>query len=148
MDPNKKWCSYKSKQPGLAYEIAISAPDGNLIWVNGPFPAGTHDLDIYQKPDGLMSRLPVGKKLIADTGYAKKELQMQLSIRNPLDSDDVKLFKKRVRAKHENFNALLKNFRALEDRFRHGVNNHKTVMIAGCVLVQYEINNGHPLLEL
>jgi hypothetical protein len=133
------------KQAALAYELGISIWNNRLVWVNGPFPAGQSDLTIYRKPNGLKSKIPPGKKVIADQGYPDEP---QCSIRNPFDTPEVKLLKKRAKARHETFNGRLKFFSILEVRFRHGVRKHKAVFEAVCVLVQYELENGHPLFEV
>jgi len=119
-EPSSKWCSHKHKSAGLSYELGISIYKNKLVWINGPFKAATHDKTIFKKD--LAKKIPAGKKAIADRGYNGKACQHQLSIRNPRDSDGLKEFKMRVRARHENFNARIKNFNILEARFRHGVN--------------------------
>ena len=60
----------------------------------------------------------------------------------------VKSFKRRARARHETFNGRLKNFKILAERFRHGVPKHKAVFEAICVIVQYDMENGHPMFDV
>ena len=91
------------------------------------------------------SKIPVGKRLIGDCGYPNEP---QVSIRNSRDSPEVKNFKKRVRARHETFNGRIKAFKALAERFRHGHEKHKVVFESICVIVQYEMENGHPLFSV
>ena len=55
-----------------------------------------------------------------------------------------------VRARHENFNARLKCFKIFSETFRGSwgkKEEHKMVFEAICILVQYEMENGHPLME-
>ena len=85
-----------------------------------------------------------GEKVIADTIYADPTC----SIRNPLDTPEVKLFKKRARARHENFNGRLKIFGVISGKFRHGHEKHKSVFEAVCVITQYQLENGHPLFDV
>jgi hypothetical protein len=106
--PNSQWCSHKSKSAGLAYELAVSIFDGKLVWVNGPFPAGQNDIQMYRKDDGLKSKIPAGKRVIADQGYLG---EAQITTRNSQDSPAVKAFKRRVKARQETFNSRIKNFR-------------------------------------
>jgi len=49
--------------------FGIHIRTGNVIWVNGPFPAGDTDLVIFRKDGGLKQRIPPGKKVIADKIY-------------------------------------------------------------------------------
>jgi DDE superfamily endonuclease len=150
-DPDKKWFSHKHKRAGVVYELAISIYYGSLIWINGPFPAGQSDLTVFRKPNGLKSKIPEGKKIIADQGYLAEST---LSTRNSLDTDAVKKLKNRAKARHEVFNGLLKNFAIVSTRFRttKGSENeilekHKTVFEGCAVLVVYEVEDSHPLFQ-
>ena len=60
----------------------------------------------------------------------------------------MKDFKRRARARHETVNGRLKVFKILAERFRHGVEKHQTVLEAVCVLLQCELENGHPLFDV
>jgi hypothetical protein len=146
-EPSSKWCSHKHKSAGLAYELGISIYKNRLVWIKGPFKAAAHDRTIFLT-EGLADKIPAGKKVVADRGYTGEKCKEKLSIRNPRDSDALKQFKRRVRARHENFNARIKMFKILEERFRHGVKRHKAVLEAVCVLVQYDLENGHPLFDV
>ena len=146
-EPDARWCSHKHKSAGLVYELAISIYKSNIVWIKGPFMAAKHDKTIFMK-EGLYDKMPAGKKAIADRAYKGKKGRDKLAIRNPRDSDCVKEFKKRVRARHENLNARLKSFAILDNRFRHGYKKHKTVLEAVCVCVQYDIEDGHPLFDV
>jgi hypothetical protein len=146
-EPSSKWCSHKHKSAGLAYELGISIYKNRLVWIKGPFKAAVHDRTIFLR-EGLADKIPAGKKAVADRGYRGEKGKEKLSIRNPRDSDALKQFKKRVRARHENFNARIKVFKILAERFRHGVKRHKAILEAVCVLVQYDMENGHPLFDV
>jgi hypothetical protein len=147
--PDKVWCSYKNKKPGVVYELAIAVYDSSLVWINGPFPAGTSDLNVFRAPGGLKEQIPQGKRLIADQGYlAEKQL---CSLRNPLDTLAVKQLKARAKARHETFNKRLKEWNVLSQRFRStrdSLSKHKTVFEACCVLTQYDIEDNHPLFDV
>lgn len=150
-EPSASWYSHKFNGPAVNYEIAICISTGTVVWVNGPFPAGSNpDLVVFRKPDGLRSKIPAGKKVIADNVYASEPL---CSVSNPLDSEALKKFKARVKARQESFNNRIKAFNILSSRFRCNVpstalEKHQAVFEAVCVLVQYEIGNGRPLFEL
>jgi hypothetical protein len=143
--PSATWYSHKYHKPALAYEIAVSIWDDNLIWTFGPFPAATSDITILQKPGGLLTMVAPGQKLIGDRGYNGEPV---CSVRNRFDPPDVRQFKRRVRARHENFNMRIKCFEILGGVFRHGLEKHQTAFEACCVLVQYDIENGHPLMAV
>jgi hypothetical protein len=98
-----------------------------------------------RKEDGGKSKIPASKRVIGDTGYKGES---QISIRNMYDSQMVKEFKRRSRAHHEAFNGRIKNFSVLDERFRHGVKKHKSCFEAVCVIVQYDMGNGHPMFNV
>lgn len=54
-----KWYSFKLKRAAVRKELAVSL-DGNIIWVNGLYPAGS-------SPDVVIFR---NERIIADRGYS------------------------------------------------------------------------------
>jgi hypothetical protein len=65
--PSAKWYAHKFNGPGLSYELGISIYDNYLVWIRGPERAG--DLEAFRAPNGLKSKIPAGKKVIADSAY-------------------------------------------------------------------------------
>jgi hypothetical protein len=112
--------------------------------MNGPYKASVHDITIFR--DGLMAKIPRGKKVNADKGYRGEKAI--ISTPNSHDPPDLRQFKSRARARHETFNARIKNFSCLDVRFRHGIDNHKICFEAVCVIVQYQLENGSPLFDV
>lgn len=98
---NPKYFSHKFNWSALAYEVAISIFTNEVIWINGPFPAGMGDNDIFADK-GLKNRLPAGKKVVADSVYRRKDLPM-VSVCYKADTPRVRLFKRRVRGRQESF---------------------------------------------
>ena len=149
-DPSSQWFSHKFNGPALAYEVAISIFHNKVVWINGPFKAGESDRQIFRKPGGLKEKIPLGKIVVADKGYTG-EPQI-ISTPNPYDTNEIKKFKNRARARQETFNARLKRFAVLADRFRHGTKNemafHKSCFEACCILCQYEIETSNPLFTV
>jgi hypothetical protein len=103
------------------------------------------------KTSGLQAHLVAqGKQAIADSGYSGVR-GGGVSTPNRLDTAEVKEFKRRARARHENFNGRIKNFGILSQTFRHKINRvekHQTAFEAVCVIVQYQLENGSPLFEI
>jgi DDE superfamily endonuclease len=155
--PSSKWFSHKTHGPAVGYEIAISLQQNRVVHVHGPYPAGVPDITIFRAEGGLKSKMPDGKFATADRGYRGEPM---LRIPNTRDAPPVKEFKKRSQARHETFNARLKSFKILSTRFRHRHahrgnhqpvtchDNHKTAFEAVCVLIQYDMDNGHPLFAI
>ena len=145
--PSAQLCSHKFNHPAFAYELGISIYENKLVWINGPFYAGVSDITIFRS--ALKDRIPEGKKVIVDRGYEGEEADAgMLSMRCRYDPEEVRIFKRRVRARHENFNGRIKTFKILDERFRHGgLEEHKVVFEAVCIIQQYEMENGRPLID-
>lgn len=150
IEPSTKWYSKKFNKAGLTYELGIAIFHDQLVWINGPFPAGENDMLVFRKDGGLMSIIPKGKLVVADEGYRGEP--NVCSTRNTFDDDDVKRFKKRVKARHESFNCRVKSFGILNQPFRstgdQRLVKHETAFVACCIIVQYEMDNGRPLFKV
>ena len=74
--------SFKFKQAGVTYEIALAIWENRVVHVNGPFLAGTTDIQIFRKR--LKGLIPNGRKVVADQGAsnccAKKHSSLLLNI--------------------------------------------------------------------
>lgn len=102
---------------------------------------------MFRSEDGLKSLLPMGAKLIGGKGYIGEEA---ISTPNEFDTVEVKAFKTRARARHEDFNSRLKEFAALGERCQHTndpMGKHKVLFETICVIVQCTLENGRPLIE-
>lgn len=138
--------SHKYGKAGVNYELGISLSKNQLVWMNGPFPAGESDNRVFIRY-GLRKKLKQLKKRgIADGGYPGHPLY--LSTPNHLDSKDVKKFKSRALKRHETFNGMTKNFDCLSGRFRHSIDRFATCFEAVCVICQYQLELGDPLYNI
>ena len=152
-DPGKKWYSHKSHGAGLAYELAIAIRSDRLVWMNGPFYASKPDITIFRYGDGdennpgpnLRDMLPEGKRAVADSGY-RGEDGKTCSITRQGDSDNLKEFKARAKSRQEVFNSKVKAFVCTATEFRHGKEVHAMAFESVCILLQYDMENGHGLL--
>lgn len=163
LDPSSKWYNHKSKSAGLTYEMALAIRQNQLVWVNGPFPSGAmHDSTIYRggtekiKKDmwdktSLFFKMPKGKRAVGDSGY--KGIS-NVTITREKHSKRFKKFLTRTKQRQESFHSRLKSFHVLAHPFRHGSSTknkmalHKMCVEAICVIVQYDLENGHPLFEV
>ena len=143
--PTAKVYSHKFNGPGLTYEIAVAIYESRVLSITGPYPASKADITIFR--ENLINKIPDGKKGIGDSGYEGEP--EKLTIHRDSHSKNLTNFINRVRARHENFNARIKNFCILSDRFRSNKKvEHKLAFEAICILVQYDMENGHPLMEV
>lgn len=142
---NPQYYSHKFHKAALNYELGVSVFKNQLVWINGPFPAAINDITVYRE-HGLKEKVPAGKKLIADNGYrGEKDTIATPSI---YDDEDLKIFKRRARARQESFNQRIKIFQCLSNRFKHPISKHKTVFESVCVIVQYQIESDNPLFDV
>jgi len=149
---NQKYFSHKFHGPALDYELAISVYTQDLVWINGPFPAGCHDLKVFRQ--GLKQKMldtraarGVEHRGIADKGYRGE--QGLLSIPSSCDPERVRDFKGRALSRHETFNGRMKNFDCLDERFRHhDLLKHKHCFYAVAVICQLQLDCGYTLFEV
>lgn len=148
--PSTKWYSQKYKKAGLTYEIAVAIHHNQIVWVNGPFPAGENDKKMFDKPDGLRSKLKGNQVCIGDQGY--KGDPDKVATRNSLDDGEVKDLKNRAKARQETVNSRLKDFGVLRNPFRtvgeKRLERHKACLEACLVIIQYELDNGGTLFKV
>ena len=150
---DKKLHSHKFKHAALKYEIAVAIYSDHIVWVNGPFRGGKHDLTILREGEedtneSLLERIPQGKFMVADRGYrtgSEQELRKIAFKRND-DPIELKRFKARATCRHETVNARIKQFNAVAETFRHGKDKHEMAFKAICVIVQYHLDLGIAML--
>ena len=166
--PNSIWYSHKHNGCGLTYEVVMDLCDDRVLWLAGPKPASTHDITFFRggktvsksrntneaawDKGALYFQIPKGKKLIGDSGYKGEPKKVSVTCRE--HNEEVKEFFARAKSRQETFNGRIKVFEVLDGRFRHGkgVQNkmdlHKMCFEAVCVAVQYDMENGYPLMQI
>lgn len=163
LDPSSKWFDHKTKSAGLTYELALAIRRQQLVSIRGPFPAGaTNDGTIFRggtkdisrdewDQSSLYFQMPSGKKAVGDSGYQGIS---NVTITKRKYSRKLKQFLNRTKLRQESFHTRLKSFNILGQRFRHGsstknkMETHKMCVEAICVIVQIDMENGHPLFEV
>ena len=130
----------------LRYELGICIRTGQLVWINGPYPAGKYN-DIAIFNDVLAHCLDPYERVEADCGYRghADKIKCPENVGNPAEN---LAMQGRVRARHETFNGRLKNFEILKQVFRHDISYHGPVLRACCVLDQLMVENGEPLFSV
>lgn len=145
---DRKAFSFKHHASGYNYEIVLSLVESKIIWLNGPFKAGTNDIQMLTCEDGLCDLLRhQQKRLIADSGY--RGYDDIISRANSMDSPAVSKFKNRARCRHESVNGLIKQFKSVDNAgFRHGIEKFAICFDAVAVITQYRMELGEPLFEV
>jgi hypothetical protein len=143
---DSKYFSHKHGKAGMNYELGIAISSSRLVWMNGPFKAGTNDITIF-KDHGLKTKLIDCERMaIGDKGYTGHA--DTVSHFNRFDSRPVKKFKSRALKRHETFNNMTKRYRVLRGPFRHGVHSFATAFESVCVLCQYQLEYDEPLFDV
>lgn len=167
-DPGSKWYSHKHNGAGVSYEVVVDICESRVLWTAGPKPASTHDVTFFRggkeesskkkkneaswDKNALYFQIPKGKKLIGDSGYEGEPDKVSTSIAE--HEGEVKEFFARAKSRQETVNTRLKFFEVIGGRFRHGkgakdkLKLHQMCFDAVSVLVQYDMENGHPLFEI
>jgi len=147
---NKEWHSHKHHKAGLNYEIAVALFRSAIVHAKSGDPASTHDMTVFRME--LKQKIPPGKRGVADKSYDANAERNILSTYNQFDTDAVKEFKRRARARHETINSKLKNFKCLDNKFRHGVVRAQQCFDCCIVLLQHAIEDtgpfGEPLFDV
>jgi hypothetical protein len=144
----KEFYSFKFRKSGLRYQVAVSIKNGDIVYIDGPFPAGSYN-DIKCFCWGLMGWLDENERVEADDGYIG-EAPMYVKCPKCFTNDNQKLsMQSRVRSRHETMNKRLKQWGCLQKPFRHhDFAKHSSCFRAVAVLTQLSIEFGEPVFEV
>ena len=130
----------------LRYELGVSIIGGDLVWIQGPYPAGAFtDIVIFNKV--LRNFLDPGERVEADKGYAGHADKIVCPA-NAGIPPYLRRMQGRARARHETLNGRLKNWGILKGEYRHDIKVHGTVFYTCAVITQLCVTNGEPLFEV
>jgi hypothetical protein len=137
------WYSHKFKGPGLRYEVGVALQTGDIVWLNGPFPCGSHSDRKIARDEGLIASLSPGEYFVADGGYKGDFAETPTGYNN----DDQRM-KSLARARHETVNGRFKQFGILQQVFRSDDITHRTAMRAIVNICQIVIEQESPLFAI
>jgi hypothetical protein len=130
----------------LRYELGVDILMGNLVWIQGPYPAGAWpDIKIFTSC--LAHFLEPYERVEADGGYRghADKVKCPKSDVNPVENLKMQ---GHVRARHETLNGRLKNWGILPQVFHHDIRRHGYVFRACAVITQLTIEHGEPLFAV
>ena len=131
-------------------------------WISGPKAASTHDLTFLRggkrgqestwNTKALYFHIPDGVKVVGDSAYDGQpdKVTTTRDAHHPVTKE---LFA-RIKSMNETANSRFKAFNVVRGPFRHGKNTNdklkkiKYSVEAVVVLVEYDIESGHPLFEV
>lgn len=129
----------------MNYEVCLKTNKDEVFSIIGPVPPGElNDIGTFRER-GLKDKIPDGKRLLGDAGYTGEP--DYILTKNTFDPWEVTDFKNRALSRQENFNQKLKRYGILNEKFRHGVNNHKFAFEAVAAIIIYEMEHGDHLLD-
>jgi hypothetical protein len=147
MEKGNAFTSHKyAGKSALRYELGVDILAGNLVWIQGPYPAGKYtNIKIFNKV--LRHFLKPGEWVEADEGYCghPNKIKCPENDANPVENWAMQ---GRGRARHKTLNGWLKAWGILSQVFHHRIRMHGNVFRACAVVTQLTIKNGEPLFEV
>jgi hypothetical protein len=127
----------------LCYELGVDILMGNLVWIQGPYPARAWpDIKIFTSC--LAHFLKPYERIEADDGYRGHADKVKCPKNDVNPVKNLKM-QGRIRAHHETLYERLKNWGILSQVFRHNIRHHGDVFWACAVIIQLTIKHGEPL---
>lgn len=119
--------------------MCVCIQTGDIVWINGPWPAGSgSEIGIFRQ--SLRQQLLPGEMVEADSGYRGE--QQFIRRKNDYVSRSDRRAKKRARARHETVFGRMKMYDILTNVFRHDGSKHQTVFFSVAVVTQLSFDNG------
>ena len=162
-DPSTAWFDFKNNVAGLTYEFSVALRHHKIVSVYGPKPAATPDITMFRGGNvdvsvherdqtALYFKIPEGKYAVGDSGY-RGEPSKIVCVEDGHD-DEFKEFISQAKNRQESLHSQICGFHVLSHCFRHGTSStnrmeyHQTCIHAVCVIDQYDMTHGHPLMEI
>ncbi len=130
----------------LRYKIWVNILGGDLVWIQGPYPAGQFT-NIKNDKKVLRQFLKTGKCIEADKGYlgAANEIKCPNNSCNPVKNKGMQSC---TQSHHETINRQLKMWGILKEVYRHDIKWHGKVFQVIAIIMQLAIKNNSPLFQV
>ncbi len=130
----------------LCYELGVAILMGNLVWIQGPYPAGAWpNIKIFTSC--LVHFLEPYKRIEADDSYRRHADKVKCPKNNVNPVKNLKM-QGRIRASQESINGRLKNWGILSQVFHHDIRRHGDDFWVCTVITQLTIEHGEPLFAV
>ena len=130
----------------LRYELGVDIVEGNLVWIEGPYPEGKYsDITIFCNFLQHFLILLSAPRLMTDTGEALYHVKCPKCAANPKENRRMQGL---VRARHETLNGRFKAWEILKQLYRHDIALHSYVFRAIAIIIQLTIDSGEPLFAV
>jgi hypothetical protein len=129
----------------LRYELGVDILMGNLVWIQGPYPARAWpDIKIFTSC--LAHFLEPYERVKADDGYRGHADKVKCPKNDVNPVENLKM-QGCIRARHEMLYGRLKNWGILSQVFLD-IRHHRDVFWACAVITQLTIEHGEPLFAV
>jgi len=132
---NPCWFSHKFNGPALRHEIGVCIQTGEIVWISGPYPAGSWP-DLRIARDWIIYEIEEGEMILADGGHCDGH---QFFMTPNGQNDDDQHMKAIARARHETINRRFKQWDILGSRWRHPLDRHGLVVRAIGSIIHFMI---------
>jgi len=130
----------------LRYEIGVSILGGDLVWIQGPYPAGSfNDVKIFNKV--LHHWLDPGKRVEAGNGYVSCADKVKCPD-NPCNHPANERMQSCVHSRHERINECFKSWGILSQVYCNDITHHGEVFRVIAIIMQLTIENRSPLFQV
>ncbi len=131
----------------LRYELGVDILQGNLVWIEGPYPAGKYtDINFFRQT--LIHHLDPFERVVANDGYICEAPARVKCPGTGVDSSNDRGVQGVVRSRHETLNGQFKFWEILKQPFRHNIVEHGEVFRAIAVIIQLGIDEGDELFSV
>ncbi len=135
-----------AEKSALRYKLGVSILGGDLVWVQGPYPAGKFtDIKIFNKV--LCHFLDPREQVEANEGYVGHPDKIKCP-QNVGKTAEKWEMQGRVRVRHETLNRRLKKWGIPSQVFCLNIMQHGNVFRVCVVVTQLPIENGEPLFKV
>jgi hypothetical protein len=144
----RSFSSHKfAKKGGLRYEVALCIQSGDIVWINGPFPAGSwNDITIFRQ--SLKSYLEDNERVEADDGYIGEHPKHVKCPKGFANQQKALRMQQRVRNRQETINKRFKDWQIMVQKFCNDpLSLHADAFRCIAVVEQLSISHGEPLFE-
>lgn len=141
---NKEYYSFKLSRAALKMEVGLDLKNDQVVWVNGPFPAGGRAPCRIFREEGLKDNIPKGMMVLARGNVYGGEREV-VATPNSLDDKSEHTSKKIALARHQVLVERLKSFASLSSQFNHQEDKFGLFFRAVVVICQFQMENDSPL---
>ncbi len=135
-----------SGKSALRYELGVNILARNLVWVEGPYPAGMWpDLKIFNNI--LVHCLEPGECVEANNGYMGHPEKVKCPHNDCNLAENLRM-QGAARSRHETFNGCLKNWGILEKNTAMTSQHMKQLFYTCAMITQLSVVNREPLFNV